>query len=153
MYDRTILFLSFHPSQISTIQSIALPATPVTVESFTSFFSAFSGGYARTQGGMKRESGLILTGPLEAARGTLTPSERLQDGIATYAEALDVLDATPSEMQRTNSLLWIIRGWPDLPLDPRLLAASAPQVVRIAGTINEKRRSEALVVIAKALQN
>jgi hypothetical protein len=37
MYDRTILFSNFHPSQISKVQNIALPETPVTVGSFTSF--------------------------------------------------------------------------------------------------------------------
>jgi tetratricopeptide (TPR) repeat protein len=78
---------------------------------------------------------------------------RLQDGVATYAEALDGLDATDSEWQRTNSLFSLIRGWPGHPLDPRLLAASAPRVIRIADSINGKRRSEALILIAKALPN
>src|ERR1700688_1211910 len=44
MYDRTILFLNFHPSQLSKVQSIALPETPVTVVSFTSLLHSLGLG-------------------------------------------------------------------------------------------------------------
>src|SRR5260221_14629487 len=61
MYDRTILFSNFHPSQISKVQSIALPETPVTVVSFTSFFSAFSGGYLPRRGAINERSALACS--------------------------------------------------------------------------------------------
>jgi len=122
---------------------------------------------AKVELGLTTDADAILGDALETTRSIPDKSKRifllnkiareqlraghLLDGVATYAEVLDALDATDSEIQRTNALLWMIRGWP--PLDTRLLAASAPQVVRIADSIAEKRRSEALVVIAKALPN
>src|SRR5258706_12402043 len=60
MYDRTILFSNFHPSQISKVRSIALPETPVTVLFFTSFFSAFSRGFAQSL--LLRRSGKTRSG-------------------------------------------------------------------------------------------
>jgi hypothetical protein len=64
MYDRTIRFSNFHPSQISKIQSIALPETTVSVESFTSSFSAIRDSQAhhvksgrRLLGGSSKKDG------------------------------------------------------------------------------------------------
>ena len=124
---------------------------------------------AKVELGLTTDAEIILAGALETTRSIPDKSKRvfwlsriakaqqkagrLQDGIATYAEALDAVDATNPELQRTNALFLIIRGWPGLPLDTRLLAASAPHAVRIADSIYEKRRPEALVVIAKALSN
>jgi tetratricopeptide (TPR) repeat protein len=81
---------------------------------------------------------------------------RLQDGAATYTEALDALDTAEDvqgRSQRANSLFMLIRSWPGQPQDTKLIALTASQMVRIADSINEKWRPEALVLIAKALPN
>jgi hypothetical protein len=81
---------------------------------------------------------------------------RLQDGAATYTEALDALDTAEDvqgRSQRANSLFMLIRSWPGHPQDTKLIALTASQMVRIADSINEKWRPEALVLIAKALPN
>jgi tetratricopeptide (TPR) repeat protein len=124
---------------------------------------------AETELGLATDAETILVQALEATRSIPDKSRRdftlrtianaqvkagrLQDGMATYSEALEALDTNDSEWRRTNSLFMIIRGWPGRPQDARLIAASAPQIVRIAASIDERRRAEALVVIAKALPN
>jgi hypothetical protein len=79
---------------------------------------------------------------------------RREDAVATYREALEATDAIPSASTRTNVLFGVIAGMLVGPQPARLIAESAPQVARIAESIErELRRSSALVVIASALPN
>jgi hypothetical protein len=104
MYDRTILFSNFHPSQISKVQSIALPETPVTVESFTSFFSAFRDSartfdeewaLARTLENMaERANGLINIAGAKAGFGLTT------DSSAIMASATETTRSIPDKSNR-----------------------------------------------------
>jgi tetratricopeptide (TPR) repeat protein len=76
---------------------------------------------------------------------------RLQDGLSTYSEALDALEATDNPMQRRSSMFMIIRAWPGQPQDTRLVAASAPRLLRIIDSTAEKQTAAALIMIAKAM--
>ncbi len=92
--------------------------------------------------------------PLSRIAQVQEKAERLQDAVITYGEALEAVDANNNKWGRINSLFLVMRGLPTRPPEARLIAESAPQVVRIAQSIeDELRRSEAFVVIARALPN
>jgi tetratricopeptide (TPR) repeat protein len=78
---------------------------------------------------------------------------RPQDAAVTYAEALDAVDAATPQGARTNLLFSAIRPWPGEKQDPKLIAESVPQLLRMAQSIDERRRAEVLIVIANALPN
>jgi hypothetical protein len=52
-----------------------------------------------------------------------------------------------------NLLFSAIRPWPGQKRDPKLIAESVPQLLRMAQSIDERRRAEVLIVIANALSN
>lgn len=84
----------------------------------------------------------------------LEKAGRGQDAVVTFGEALDAVDATNIKGVGFSRLFIALRGWPGRLQDSRLIAESAPQVVRIAQSIEDKpSRSHALVVIARALPN
>jgi hypothetical protein len=52
-----------------------------------------------------------------------------------------------------NLLFSAIRPWPGQKRDPKLIAESVPQLLRMAQSIDERRRAEVLIVTANALSN
>jgi hypothetical protein len=76
-----------------------------------------------------------------------------QDAAVTYAEALDAVDAATPDWKRTNLLFLAIHPSPGQLQDPDLIAESVPRLPRMAQSIDERRRAEALIVIADALPN
>jgi hypothetical protein len=52
-----------------------------------------------------------------------------------------------------QKLNFVIRPWPGQLQDADLIAESAPRLLRMAQSIDERRRAEALIVIADALPN
>jgi tetratricopeptide (TPR) repeat protein len=125
---------------------------------------------AEVQVGLAIDTDTILLHAIEATRSIADPSKRvfllvrialaqekagrLRGAVDTYREALEAVDATSDKRARINVLFLGVRGWLGQAPVTRLIAESAPQVVRIAQSIeNELSRAEALVVIAKALPN
>jgi tetratricopeptide (TPR) repeat protein len=120
--------------------------------------------------GLTTEAEAILVQDLETARSIGDESRRAfflnriassqekmrrhEGAVATYREALKAADAIPNASTRGNVLFGLIQGALFGLRTARLIAESAPQVARIALSIEgEQRRSSALVVIASALPN
>ena len=61
------------------------------------------------------------------------------------------MDAATPDWKRTNLLFSAIRPWPGQLRDADLIAESVPQLLRMTQSIDERRRAEALMVIADAL--
>jgi len=117
--------------------------------------------------GLGSEAGPVLSEALAVARSIAVQSGRanllnriaraqesaghLQEGLSTYSEALDAVEAMDKPGQRRSSLFMLLRGWPGQPLDTRLVADSAPRLLRINDAIGDKQHAAALIVIAKAL--
>ena len=117
--------------------------------------------------GLGSEAGPVLSEALDATRSIPKQSGRvnllsriaraqentghLQEGLSTYAEALDAFEATDQVGQRKNSLFAVIRAWPGQPQDTRLLADSAPRLLRMIDATEARQHPAALIVIAKAL--
>jgi tetratricopeptide (TPR) repeat protein len=126
---------------------------------------------AQVAAGLTADVEVILVQKLETARSIGDESRRAfflsriawaqekmgrrEDAAATYREALAATDAIPNASRRGNMLLGLIKQGALVGVRTgRLIAESAPQVARIAQSIEgELRRSDALVVIANALPN
>jgi tetratricopeptide (TPR) repeat protein len=71
---------------------------------------------------------------------------RREEALATYRQALDAADAGSDKSQFMDKI------WPGGLVEPRWLAASAPQVARMAHAIEDPlRRSSVLLALAQAL--
>jgi len=79
------------------------------------------------------------------------PEGRFRGEQQIYAEALDALEATDNPGQRRSLLFTVIRGWPGQQQDARLVADSAPRLLRINDAIDDKQNAAVLILIAKAL--
>jgi len=117
--------------------------------------------------GLGLDAGPVLDEAIAAMRSIPEPSGRVyalnriaraqdgtghpQDGLASYTEALDTAEATENLAQRRNALFTIIRAWPGQPQSTRLVAASAPRLLRIIDATAERQSAAALVVLAKAV--
>jgi tetratricopeptide (TPR) repeat protein len=117
--------------------------------------------------GLGSEAGPVLSEALGATRSIPDRSGRvhllsriaraqanagqLQDGLSIYAEALDALESTDNPGQRRSLLFTVIRGWPGQQQDARLVADSAPRLLRINDAIDDKQNAAVLILIAKAL--
>jgi tetratricopeptide (TPR) repeat protein len=126
---------------------------------------------AQVAAGLTADAEVILVQKLETARSIADESRRVlffsriawaqekmgrhEDAVATYREALETVDAITDEWRRSNMFGLIQQGALLVGVrTARLIAESAPQVARIAQSIQgELRRSDALVVIANALPN
>ena len=78
---------------------------------------------------------------------------RSQDAVGTYKGALRAVDSVNDALARHNFLIMVMRGTPGRDPEASWIAAAAPQLIRIVQSIDERRRAEALVLIARALPN